>query len=802
MSQSISTSYRERGLTQRLTAAISHSPIVVLRGARAVGKTSLCSHLVRLGDLSRVAELTDARLRTEVQADAFGWLTSQERPIAIDEAQLCPDLLVAAKRLVDVPGNRGSIVFTGSAEMPADSLGGLDPLAGRSTTLTLRPMTQREINGMRVDSSVLEDLFFTSELARKTFPSTSADGLLRILQRGGYPVRALSPGTPRAPDIAERVHRVIGNDALGRFDRAVAERVFRDVASLTSNIQNNSNIASALGNIKAETVGRYLSRLESVYLIEPLPALRGSARGATKAQPKIHVADSSLALWAAGSPVEPTRELLGSVLESFVVHEVRSDLSFSSEDYDYYYWRDSRGEHEVDLVVVDGLNRQVAIEVKLTSSIRSRDLAGIRSFREQSKNFHRGFVVYSGDELYPIERDIWAVPLAGLWDDRQRRVDTKMANRGPKPASDELPATPGQVAIFFSYAHSDDDTWGGAIKQLAVDLGRMFESETGETVRIFVDRNIQWGEVWRQRIDDEIDGATFLVPVVTPTYLRRAECRRELLDFRSKASAGGHLDFVLPIVWTMPRELLNDATGATDEVVVALQKAQYEDWTANRLLEGVARSAALVHLTTRLGEALERALVPKPDAEAVDHHSDQDDRPDLGTLLINVETFGERVPAEIDQLTTSLSIWIEIMGTVPPPSGGSSAKSAALWTRRVATAVSAQTETVSGALRTLEHSINEVSRAVDGLLGASRDSAAVREALAEFLREVAAADAGRVDFDELADMQAQLDMVGAFAKPMRPHILVIRQAIQLIADLPTLLDGWRRTALSVIGEHS
>jgi hypothetical protein len=56
--------------------------------------------------------------------------------------------------------------------------------------------------------------------------------------------------------------------------------------------------------------------------------------------------------------------------------------------------------------------------------------------------------------------------------------------------------------------------------------------KTASTLEVFLDRDsIRWGEEWRERIDSAVAGTTFFIPIVTPRYFLRKECRRELLSF-------------------------------------------------------------------------------------------------------------------------------------------------------------------------------------------------------------------------------------------------------------------------------
>jgi hypothetical protein len=83
---------------------------------------------------------------------------------------------------------------------------------------------------------------------------------------------------------------------------------------------------------------------------------------------------------------------------------------------------------------------------------------------------------------------------------------------------------------FWSYVRQDDEGDHGRILALANDLREQYRMQTAEELELFVDReSIEWGEAWKERIDTAIAGTTFFIPIITPSYLRSPECRRELL---------------------------------------------------------------------------------------------------------------------------------------------------------------------------------------------------------------------------------------------------------------------------------
>lgn len=158
------------------------------------------------------------------------------------------------------------------------------------------------------------------------------------------------------------------------------------------------------------------------------------------------------------------------------------------------------------------------------------------------------------------------------------------------------------TAVFWSYAHADNELDGGRILALARHLVNEYELLTGQSLRLFVDRkDLEWGHEWRTRIDRALVQSAFFVPVITPRYFARTECRRELLDFSAQARSRGLNELLLPILYVK----LDDLTESnSDEAVALTAQSQYVDWTALRLasVDSQEYRIALNALAQRLQE--------------------------------------------------------------------------------------------------------------------------------------------------------------------------------------------------------
>ena len=98
--------------------------------------------------------------------------------------------------------------------------------------------------------------------------------------------------------------------------------------------------------------------------------------------------------------------------------------------------------------------------------------------------------------------------------------------------------------------------------RFAEQVAKAYRTETGTPLELIVDRDtLNWGERWRNRLTTELARATFLLAMVTPSYIRSEVCRQEFLEFRSGEATKAH-DGILALLVKDPRwnrpDVVND----------------------------------------------------------------------------------------------------------------------------------------------------------------------------------------------------------------------------------------------------
>lgn len=97
----------------------------------------------------------------------------------------------------------------------------------------------------------------------------------------------------------------------------------------------------------------------------------------------------------------------GTSWEGFVIEQI---CGLIPDTWQAYFYRTSAGA-EIDLLLIDGRNRPIAIEIKYSAS--PRVARGFWSAYEDL-SCGKGYVIYPGDESYPLGNNVLALPLKEL----------------------------------------------------------------------------------------------------------------------------------------------------------------------------------------------------------------------------------------------------------------------------------------------------------------------------------------------------------------------------------------------------
>ncbi|MDR1513293.1 MAG: ATP-binding protein [Propionibacteriaceae bacterium] len=405
-----------------LDALALDEAVIAIHGPRSVGKSTLLRGFAQRHGVD-VVDLDDPLVRDAVAASPSAAVGGQ-RPVCVDEYQKAPDILDALKARLNVEGAvPGTAVLTASTRQDALPRAA-QALTGRLHVFTMLPFSQGEIGGAREDFLTClraePDATVTQAAVSQT---TRADYAERVCA-GGFPLALARQGTAR--------NRWFDNYARASVERDAAELarvrqrhslmdLLHLLAGRTAQVLNVGAAAKELGADRG-TVEEHLRLLEDLFLVARLPAWGRTLGSRATARPKIHVVDSGLAArlhrvgpakLAALDPAALTE--FGHLLETFVVGELRKQVSWIDESVAVGHWRTSDGD-EVDLVVEFDDGAVLAFEVKAAERVAGADLRGLRKLRDAvGERFRAGVALSTGRRSYTHEDRLHVMPIDRLW---------------------------------------------------------------------------------------------------------------------------------------------------------------------------------------------------------------------------------------------------------------------------------------------------------------------------------------------------------------------------------------------------
>ncbi|MBI2001123.1 MAG: AAA family ATPase, partial [candidate division NC10 bacterium] len=102
-----------RHLQDRLIRSLQHAPVVLLTGARQVGKSTLAQTIARTDWKAAYLTLDDRAVLDAALRDPDGLIAGTPTPVVLDEVQRAPDLMRAIKLAVDRSRRPGQYLLTG-----------------------------------------------------------------------------------------------------------------------------------------------------------------------------------------------------------------------------------------------------------------------------------------------------------------------------------------------------------------------------------------------------------------------------------------------------------------------------------------------------------------------------------------------------------------------------------------------------------------------------------------------------------------------------------------------------------------
>lgn len=409
--------YIKRNIEKTVKEIAFKFPVVVLTGARQVGKSTMLQ-MIKDSDMSYVT-LDDLDARNLALSDPKYFLEQYSYPLLIDEVQYAPNLLPYIKMIVDEQRlqnlknneqNKPLFWLTGSQQFNVMK-DVSESLAGRIGVLNLYSLSLSEIN--QIDSDLFQPKIEVLKKKNVNIYKDSKEIFERIFN-GGMP-SVVTKSIDRNSYFSSYINTYIERDIkqLLNVGKTIEFYNFMQfIAVRTAQEVNYSTIANEIG-VDSKTIKNWISILESSGIIYLLQPYYSKVSNRIIKSPKLYFMDTGLCSYLAKYPNPETLEvgaLSGAIFETFVVSEIIKNITSNGIDPKMflYYYRD-KDQKEIDLVYIEG-DTLYPIEIKKGVSPNNPD-KNFEVLKKYSNNVGAGIVLCMTNKLQPINKNCWLVPV-------------------------------------------------------------------------------------------------------------------------------------------------------------------------------------------------------------------------------------------------------------------------------------------------------------------------------------------------------------------------------------------------------
>lgn len=369
----------DRVLLNTLTEVISYFPVLGIVGPRQVGKTTLSKQLIgRIEKETIYLDLENPRDAARLFDPVLFFERNIDRCVVLDEIQRMPELFPVLRSMVDLKRVPARFILLGSAspELIRDSS---ESLAGRIAYEELTPFNLMEIlSKYDIEKHWLRGGFPPALLASSDFISNKwLSNFIRTYIERDLPMLGLD----------------VNVNLLQRF--------WTMLAHLHGNLLNMSSLSKSLA-VTSTTVKRYVSFMESAFLVRLLQPFSTNVKKRLVKSPKVYIRDTGILhrlLAIDNFEMLESNPILGNSWEGYVIEQI---LQLCNDDIKSFFYRTHEGA-ECDLVLVRGGKPLYAIEIKYTSA--PKITKGMRiSFDDL--NAWRNFVITPNGADFLLAEDV------------------------------------------------------------------------------------------------------------------------------------------------------------------------------------------------------------------------------------------------------------------------------------------------------------------------------------------------------------------------------------------------------------
>lgn len=401
--------YIPRAIETAVIAIAKTFPVLLVTGARQVGKTTLLKHIAEPG--RNYVTLDDPLQRRLALEEPELFLERFEAPVIIDEIQYAPNLLSYIKIRVDRDGTKGAYWLAGS-QMFHLMREASESLAGRVGVVHLLGLSQAEIAGR--DSVPFLPSKELLSAKRKQSERVSLTEVFQAIHQGSLPVLLSDRDRPPvehyyASYVQTYLQRDI-KDLTQVGDELSFLRFLTATAARTGQMLQYADLARDTG-ISQPTAKKWLSLLVTSGIVTIIEPWYSNTLTRMIKAPKFYFLDTGLAAyltrWTSPAALE-AGAMSGAFFETFVVSEIIKSWYNAGKTPPVFYYRD-KDRNEIDLIL-ESDGQLYPVEIKKSANPGKDAVAAFRKLADAGRKVGPGGVVCCATEYLPLDSGNSIIP--------------------------------------------------------------------------------------------------------------------------------------------------------------------------------------------------------------------------------------------------------------------------------------------------------------------------------------------------------------------------------------------------------
>jgi len=406
----------QREILQKIKPWIGKEKVLIIKGARQVGKTYLLKEIKK--DLEKSGKKVAYLLADEIESkpilknlanlelylEQYFNFPNEFIYLMIDEFQVIEEAGLLLKNIFDKHKNKIQLIVSGSSALEINK--NSEYLTGRAIHFNIERVNFKEyfdfregVNTKRYGFADLKKL----EVFFETFHSKLELSMGEFLAYGGYPEVITTQGAEEKKIVLQSIIKTyIDKDIINQLNVENVtgfNNLIKILVGQIGQLVNNHELSNTV-NISINTLKKYLEILVGTYIIDLVTPYYKNIRSEISKMPKAYVLDIGIRNYLLRS-FEAGLDGQGETTENFVYNTL---LAQYDKEYIHYY-RTSGGA-EIDFIIEDKNNKLMLCEVKYRNKVRMPVI--MKNFEKRYDNVGNKLIITKS--LLKKEKDVYFIP--------------------------------------------------------------------------------------------------------------------------------------------------------------------------------------------------------------------------------------------------------------------------------------------------------------------------------------------------------------------------------------------------------